>query len=282
LIRVTATLILAVWVVSVPVTSQQSVSGTEHVVENGSLMELPSTRIDVAPFAELKLENERTESSLYDSSLASEANVSAMSGDHSKFALYGFVDNTHTLYIADLMNRKLTRYDLPQKDATNAIMDVEWIDDNTLGVEGHINPYICSYYMLNISSGVWSEPLHGLFFTWTAKGLFYAESVPFSNGGKSIISADGTAIYAIGSEESDSIIEGLWFNAKVERVIFFERNHVSDKITLVVATLDGINPLHIDKRIPYEGATGAIEWTGDNQIEIIDEGTPKRVIIKLE
>jgi hypothetical protein len=50
----------------------------------------------------------------------------------------------------------------------------------------------------------------------------------------------------------------------------------------VVATLDGASPLHIDKRIPYERAPGAIEWTGDNQIEVIEDGTPRRVIIKLE
>jgi hypothetical protein len=268
-IRVLATLFLAIWTVSVPVSSQQSVSDTVLVAENGSKQE-PSIHGDTSAVV------------AHYSTGASEANVSAMSEDHSKFAFESFVDNTHTLYIADLTNQKLTRYDLPQKDATNAIMDVEWIDGNTIGVDGHINPYIGSYYMLNISSGIWSEPLHGLFFTWTPRGLFYAEAVPFSNGGKSIISADGTVIYAISSEESDSIIEGLWFNANVDRVVFFERNHASDQTTLVVATLDGANPLHIDKRILYEGATGAIEWTGDNQIEVIEDGTPRRVIIKLE
>ena len=265
---------IAVCIITVLVMYQQSIISKEQATEKDTTVATPSS--------EIRIEKSGIIVSSYDSTSVIDDRLSAMSEDQRKFVFHDHVGTTFALYIADLNNQKFVRHDLPQNNPTNGIMALEWIDDDTIGVEGHINPYIRSYYMLNVSNGIWSEPLHGLFFTWTPKGLFYAEAYPNSHGGNSIKSADGTVVYSIHSEESKSIIEGLWFNATGNRVAYFEQSDVDYKITLVIATFDDPNTLHIDKRIPYAGATGDIEWSGENQIEISQGGSSTRVTIKLE
>jgi hypothetical protein len=166
-----------------------------------------------------------------------------ISPDRKKLAfVYGELEpnyNEMTLGVLDLKNKSVQPLVIKSKNS-NMVMYVEWIGNDKVGVEGHVNPSTSEYFVFDVISGQYIKQYLGSLFTvMPNEMILYRAHIP--HGGETKVKdelvLEDTIIYT--SDEKETSLGYPQLSPKHKKIAFIERNDeaVNGK-KLIVADFD--------------------------------------------
>jgi hypothetical protein len=175
------------------------------------------------------------------------------------------------IQIIDLKSGEISSIPLAENYA-NAFENVEWVDDNTVAITGHVNPSLCTYEIYDINKAVRKNIYYGIGFMWNkAKSrLYYTIPAPhFANvdkGKNTIVNQDGDVLYQ--SSSNVMILSGSSLSNDDSKIAFFEDDLTSGALNLVIGDKKDDKNICIQKRLKWENSLGKISWDDMNVIRV--------------
>lgn len=104
----------------------------------------------------------------------------------------------------------------------NAVLDLGWLDEWRVWIEGHVNPSVSHYYVWDVNRGEVADELFGTLFTPSPDGQHVAhlEHLPHGAPHKPRVAIDGNPVYPL--RDSPGPISHLTWSADGRRLSFVE------------------------------------------------------------
>lgn len=123
---------------------------------------------------------------------------------------------------------------------TNEIMDIQWVGNNSIGVEGHISPHIAEYFTYKVDDGSLIKRCQGSLFNSLkdGKSIVYKKSgSPYDDNAEiDTVYIDDTPVYR--ADNIDTKIEDIQVSPNISKLLIVEKDNKNNKNFVVTADLD--------------------------------------------
>lgn len=136
---------------------------------------------------------------------------------------------------------------LTLSDLALSLEDIKFIDENTVGIEGHVNPSTNVYQIFDLQTGKVLQEYYGYGFTYSGDTLYYVQAPQHFSGIKGynrILTSDGNMLYE--SAENVTIASNL--EIREGSIVFYEKDNQlnvqtmkSHSTTNIIKTKNNIN-----------------------------------------
>jgi hypothetical protein len=200
------------------------------------------------------------------------------------------------LRIEDRKAGKTSEFLLLDQDgnACASVLDMVWLNEDTLGLECHINPSLSNYLLINSASGKCQKHYYGYNFCWSPDGkvLAHVGAIPhfapaeskseyLQFNDKTVYPRPGKPVYK--KKEIHSFAGAFVWSPDSARVAFLDSIDEKKSVSLVVVSRDGavtIKPLGIPLSETVE-----IHWNhdsnGNSQSLTLQTSTKRQLLLKL-
>lgn len=154
----------------------------------------------------------------------------------------------------------------------NAILRMEWLSSDRLGYEGHVNPSLSEYRVVNLSSGKIIKTLPGARFQWSPDRKKFATLgwLPHFNAPETLhqfIRINGRTVYTLPNGRLvDYVASDFSWSADSTKVAFLERDESLNLIKLVILTTGGRITTAILS--PTTDVTLGIAWLSNDAVAV--------------
>lgn len=197
-----------------------------------------------------------------------------LSPNESKIAFAYKIDLTKEIWgrigIIDVQTGNIINIDL-YENYINAFLNIEWIDNNRVGIVGHRNPSLHAYEIYDINKQIRTDKFMGIGFTWDKqkKHIYYTVLQPhFASGNKGrskIVKDSGDTLFE--TNEKYKIVGGPCVSEDNNRIAFFEECLENGNLSLTIANNKN-NKFEQEKSIVWNNDIGDISFFDEDNIEI--------------
>ncbi|MEO3945835.1 hypothetical protein [Gorillibacterium sp. CAU 1737] len=158
---------------------------------------------------------------------------------------------------------------------SNAILALDWIDENTLGVEGHVNPSTSEYFVVDIPTGTVTKSYAGALFTALPGGsIFYRGHIPYGQEleVKDSYYVDDTLVYV--SDEPETTLSYPQFSKDLTKVAFVEKSDIGPSKLVYGSWNVAAKQLAAVTKTPIaDGVGGTLQFVDNEQVPSIVQET---------
>ncbi|WP_438435011.1 hypothetical protein [Gorillibacterium sp. sgz500922] len=183
-----------------------------------------------------------------------------------------------SLGIVDLSSNAVEEMTIPSA-YSNAIVGIDWINDQTIGVEGHVNPATSEYFIVDVASKQILKRYVGSLFTPLPNGsIIYRGQIPLGQEDQVQDSyfIDDTLVYT--SEQAIGTLEYPQFSKDMKHVVFMETSDNGNKIKKGDIDLAAKTVAVTETVDVPEGAVGNLVFDGTDSSPSIVDGNSKLTI----
>lgn len=157
-------------------------------------------------------------------------------GDRIAYVRRSTTEHPFTIFVIQRDGKPVGELSITADFATNAVMEMGWLDETRVWFEGHINPSVSRYYVWDVARDSVSEPVFGTWFTPSPDGkhLAYLEHLPHGSPWPRRLIVDGEVV-----QGNDGKVSELTWSADATQLLFTSdrRAHQLDLATRRVTRL---------------------------------------------
>lgn len=134
-----------------------------------------------------------------------------------------------------------------------ALLEFEWIDEERIIIEGHVNPALNVYIIYDLTSNSFSS-YDGLYFVWdeTYENMYYVEKTPYwsdEQTAEKILDMDGNVYFE--TEAGQTLVNNLILDAGGTAIGFFIQD---ESTSFEVIDMDTAELLYEEQNVSYQNA----------------------------